>query len=114
MSTDSELPTRYAEASRLSHDDHVLAEQFLPGPALTVEGFKTSNGHYSLAVSRKKGFAHNPMVASELVYSPAAEDMDFTISISASASDRTIRNSVSPNSGAASTNWQPASIGKRE
>jgi biotin carboxylase len=77
VSTDSEVPNRYADALRLSHDDHVLAEQFLSGPALTVEGFKVSNRHYSLAVSRKKGFSHNPMLASELIYSAAAEDIDF-------------------------------------
>ena len=77
VGADTELPSRYAEASRWSHDDLVLAELFLSGPELTVEGFKTSNRHYSLAISRKKRFAHNPMVASELIYSPAAEDMDF-------------------------------------
>ena len=77
VSTDAELPSRYAEALRWSHDDQVLAEQFLSGPELTIEGFKTSDRHYSLAVSRKKRFAHNPMVASELIYSPAAEDLDF-------------------------------------
>jgi biotin carboxylase len=75
--TDSELPSRYAEAARLSHDDQVLAEQFLPGPGLTIEGFKTSTRHYSLAVARKEGFAHNPMLAAELIYSPGTEDMDF-------------------------------------
>lgn len=77
LSTDSELPNRYAEARRFSHDEYVLAEQFLSGPELTVEGFKTSGRHYSLAVSRKKRFAHNPMVASELIYSPSAEGLDF-------------------------------------
>ena len=77
VSTDSELPSRYAEAFRSSHDDQVLAEQFLPGPVLSVEGFRTSDRHYSLAVARKKGFAHNPMVASELIYSPADEELDF-------------------------------------
>lgn len=77
VSSDSELPGRYVEARRFSHDDNVLAEQFLPGTELTVEGFKTSDRHYSLAVSTKKRFAHNPMVAAELIYAPAAEDIDF-------------------------------------
>ena len=77
VGADSELPNRFAEARRFSHDEHVLAEQFLPGPELSVEGFKSSDRHFSLAVARKKGFAHNPMVASELVYAPSAEDRDF-------------------------------------
>jgi biotin carboxylase len=77
VSNVAELPSRYAEALRSSHDDHVLAEQFLPGPALSVEGFKTSRRHYTLAVARKKGFAHNPLVTAEIIYSPATEDMDF-------------------------------------
>src|SRR5438552_1561580 len=77
VSTNAELPSRYAEALRWSHDDHVLAEQFLSGPELTVEGFKTSDRHYSLAVSRKKRFAHNPMVASEIIYLPTDEELDF-------------------------------------
>jgi phosphoribosylaminoimidazole carboxylase (NCAIR synthetase) len=75
----AELPDRYAESRRFSHDDHVLAEQFLPGPELSVEGFKSGEQHYSLAVARKKGFAHNPMVAAELIYAPSAEDMDFEL-----------------------------------
>jgi biotin carboxylase len=77
VSNDSELQSRYAESLRSSRDGQVLAEQFLPGPELTVEGFKTTSRHYSLAVSRKKRFAHNPMLASEVIYSPAAADMDF-------------------------------------
>ena len=77
VGADSELPDRYAETRRFSHDDQVLAEQFLPGPELSVEGFKSRERHYSLAVARKKGFAHNPMLASELIYAPATQDPDF-------------------------------------
>ena len=76
LRTESELPGRYAEARRFSHDERVLAEQFLPGPVLSIEGFKTIDRHYSLAIAHKTNFAHNPMVASELIYAPAAEDMD--------------------------------------
>ncbi len=79
VETDAELPDRYAGASRFSHDRNVLAEQFLPGTELSVEGFKSRKRHYSLAVARKKGFAHNPMVAAELTYAPSAEDMDFEL-----------------------------------
>ena len=79
VSNDSELPVRYAEALRCSHDDHVLAERFLPGPELSVEGLKTRDRHFTLAIARKKGFAHNPMLASEVIYYPADEDMDFEV-----------------------------------
>lgn len=77
VSADSELLCRYAEAHRFSHNDQVLAEQFLPGPELSVEGFKTGDRHYTLAVGRKKGFPHNPVVALELIYSHADEELDF-------------------------------------
>lgn len=77
VSHDAELPSHYAETLRWSHDGQVLAEQFLPGPELSIEGFKTIDRHYTLAVGRKKGFTHNPMVAAELIYSDTVEDLDF-------------------------------------
>jgi biotin carboxylase len=77
VKSESELTSRYADASRASRNGDVLAEQFVPGDLLTVEGLKTRSRHHSLAISRRETFAHNPMLGSAQVYSPADEDIDF-------------------------------------
>jgi biotin carboxylase len=73
----AELLSRFPDSVRASRDGEVIAERFIPGEGLTVEGFKTNSRHYSLAVSRRQTFAHNPMLGCVQVYSPAAEDIDF-------------------------------------
>jgi biotin carboxylase len=75
--SDDALLGRYQEARSFARDGHVLVEQFLEGTELTVEGFKTATKHYSLAVSKKKALPNNPMVASELFYSPSTEGIDY-------------------------------------
>jgi carbamoyl-phosphate synthase large subunit len=77
VSSETELLSRYAESVRASHDGSVIAERFIPGDGLTIEGFKTSGRHYSLAVSRRETFAHNPMLGAVQVYSRTAEAIDF-------------------------------------
>jgi biotin carboxylase len=75
--SEEELLQRYEDTLAFSRDPVVLVEQFVTGTELTIEGFKTLRKHYSLAVSRKKPLNHNPMVASELFYSPATKDIDY-------------------------------------
>lgn len=77
VNSEEELLRRYDEARSFTRNDHVLVEQYLEGSELTVEGFKTPTKHYSLAVSRKKALPNNPMVASELFYSPSTEAIDY-------------------------------------
>jgi carbamoyl-phosphate synthase large subunit len=77
VDSEAELPGRYADSVRASHDGDVIAERFIPGEGLTVEGFKTLSRHYSLAVSRRETFAHNPMLGAVQIYSFTAEDIDF-------------------------------------
>jgi carbamoyl-phosphate synthase large subunit len=77
VNSEEELLGRYQETLAFSRNSVVLVEQFIEGTELTIEGFKTRRKHYSLAVSRKKHLEHNPMVASELLYSPTAEDIDY-------------------------------------
>src|SRR6185436_3439342 len=77
VNSEIELRRCYPHALRFAPMGEVLIEKFLPGTELTVEGFKTHGRHHSLAVSRKEHYAHNPMVASALFYSPAAEDLDY-------------------------------------
>ena len=47
----------------------VLAERYIRGTEFTVDGIKTPGKHYSLAVSEKKHFAHNPNIACDLFFS---------------------------------------------
>ena len=77
VNSEQELLRRYQEAWSFTRNGHVLVEQFMEGTELTVEGFKTPARHYSLAVSRKKALPNNPMVASELFYSPSTEAIDY-------------------------------------
>ena len=74
---ESELASRYADAARASWDGDVLAEQFIPGDLLTVEGIKINSRHHSLAVSRRETFAHNPMLGLAQTYAPDDEHISF-------------------------------------
>lgn len=64
-----ELNGKYSDAFAHSSNGCVLAEEFINGPEFTVEGFKTHDHAYSLAVSVKQHFTHTEMVASSLLYS---------------------------------------------
>ncbi len=64
-----ELQSAFHSAAHFSSDGSVLAEQFIGGEELTVEGVQTSAGHQVLAISVKRHFPHNPMVADRLLYS---------------------------------------------
>lgn len=55
-------------ALRFSRDGTVLAEEFIDGPEITVEGLMGHGGHHSLAVSIKEHYEHNTMVARRLLY----------------------------------------------
>jgi carbamoyl-phosphate synthase large subunit len=77
VSTESELRDRHRETLAFAPGGAVLVEQFILGTELTVEGFKSAERHHTLAISRKKHYAHNPMVACELFYSPFDEGMDY-------------------------------------
>jgi biotin carboxylase len=77
VASEVELLSLYPDSVRASHDGSVMAERFVPGTGLTVEGFKTNSRHYSLAVSRRQTFDHNPMLGSVQIYSPNAQDVDF-------------------------------------
>jgi biotin carboxylase len=77
VNSDEELLERYSETLTFSRGSVILVEEFIKGIELTIEGFKTVRKHYSLAVSRKKHLEHNPMVASELFYSPTTKGVDY-------------------------------------
>ena len=52
--------------------DAVLLEEYIEGYELTVEGYKTTDKHVTLAISEKSRIPNHPQVASNLWYSVAA------------------------------------------
>lgn len=48
---------------------YVIAERYINGTEFTIDGIKTPNSHYTLAISEKKHFAHNDSIANELLFS---------------------------------------------
>lgn len=55
----------------------VLAERFIVGTEFTIDGVKTPHGHYTMAISEKKHFAHNESIASELLFSHYNPNFDY-------------------------------------
>ncbi len=47
----------------------VLAERYINGTEFTIDGIKTPNAQYTLAISEKKHFKHNCNIADELLFS---------------------------------------------
>jgi biotin carboxylase len=73
----SEIDAAWQAAKTYSDDGRVLAEQFIGGVELTVEGIKLSTGHVSLCVSRKRHYDDFPMVARQLLYGHQDEEIDY-------------------------------------
>lgn len=57
----------------------VLAERFIDGTEFTVDGIKTPNKHYTLAISEKKHFKHNINVACELYFTHVNDRFDYSV-----------------------------------
>lgn len=55
----------------------VLAERFIVGTEFTIDGVKTPHGHYTMAISEKKHFAHNESIANELLFSHYNPNFDY-------------------------------------
>lgn len=55
----------------------VLAERFIEGREFTIDGIKTKNHHYTLAISKKKHYKHNPNIANELFFSYEDPEYDY-------------------------------------
>jgi len=67
----------FAAARQFSRDGTVLAEDYIDGIELTVDGIKTGREHYCLATSCKTHFKHNAMVASRLWFSQDHPGIDY-------------------------------------
>ena len=55
----------------------VLAERYIDGAEFTVDGIKTPEKHFSLAISEKRHFLHNPNIACELYFMGDSENYDY-------------------------------------
>lgn len=64
------LEEYYEDTCKYSRNNMgILAEVYIEGTEFTVDGIKTYDKHYSLAISEKKHFNHNENVACELFFS---------------------------------------------
>ncbi len=57
----------------------VLVEQYIEGTEFTVDGIKTPRQHFTLAISEKRHFLHNPNIACELYFTGQNEKYDYAI-----------------------------------
>lgn len=58
-------------------DSAVLCEEYIEGTEFTVDGIVKDGKHYSLAISKKKHYEHNPNIACELYFSSKDETFDY-------------------------------------
>lgn len=69
-SNEDEIRKHFDESMSFSRvEKSVLAERFIVGTEFTIDGVKTPHGHYTMAISEKKHFAHNESIANELLFS---------------------------------------------
>ncbi len=78
INTQDELKKHFNEALSYSKAEKcVLAERYIEGTEFTVDGIKTPEKHFTLAISEKKHYVHNPSVACELFFSHQNEKYDY-------------------------------------
>lgn len=58
-------------------ENAVLAERYINGTEFTVDGIKTPEKHFTLAVSEKKHFEHNKNIARELYFTRENSNYDY-------------------------------------
>ncbi|MEO5570201.1 MAG: ATP-grasp domain-containing protein [Bacteroidia bacterium] len=84
------IRTLFSESMNFSNCGYILAEEFVSGIELTVEGFASDYKHRTLAISSKKHF--RTAIASSLEY-PAQEIPDEIIAAVEKANDYFVENS---------------------
>lgn len=73
-----EIEKHFDESLSFSRIDKVvLAERFIIGQEFTIDGIKTKTNHYTLAISKKDHYKHNPNIANELYFSYDDPDYDY-------------------------------------
>ena len=75
-----DIQEHFEEALSFSRvEKAVILERYIDGVEFTVDGVKTPQKHYSLAVSEKKHFAHNKNIASELYFTHSNNFYDYDL-----------------------------------
>lgn len=75
---EEEIRKHFDESMSFSRvEKSVLAERFIVGTEFTIDGVKTPHGHYTMAISEKKHFAHNESIANELLFSHYNPNFDY-------------------------------------
>lgn len=77
VSNHAALESAFNAAKSFSSDGQVLLEEYIGGTEFTVDGIKTNSQHYCLATSVKSHYAHNEMVANQLMFTQSHSDFDF-------------------------------------
>lgn len=76
--TEEDVRNHFDESMSFSRvEKSVLAERFIVGTEFTIDGVKTPHGHYTMAISEKKHFAHNESIANELLFSHYNPNFDY-------------------------------------
>jgi len=73
---EQQIPKAFEEALDKTELKSVLAEQFIPGLEVTVEGIKLPSQHHTLAISMKSHFEHQKTVAKSLLYRSHHPEID--------------------------------------
>lgn len=76
--SEGEIRKHFDESMSFSRvEKSVLAERFIVGTEFTIDGVKTPHGHYTMAISEKKHFAHNESIANELLFTHFNPNFDY-------------------------------------
>ena len=75
---EKEIISHFEETISFSRiNKKVLAEQYINGTEFTIDGIKTPCGHFTLAISEKKHFKHNPNISNELFFTHYSSQFNY-------------------------------------
>lgn len=75
---EDDIRKHFDESMSFSRSEkYVIAERYINGTEFTIDGIKTPNSHYTLAISEKKHFSHNDSIANELIFSHNNPNFDY-------------------------------------
>ncbi len=80
IENESQIEEHFDESLSYSKiEKAVLAEQYIDGIEFTVDGVKTPQGHFTLAISEKRHFKHNLNIASDLYFTWSNKNYDYSL-----------------------------------
>ena len=73
-----EIPELFEKSMSFSKVEKcVIAERYIEGTEFTIDGIKTPEKHYTMAISEKKHYPHNKNIAYELYFSHKNDKFDY-------------------------------------